>query len=197
MIGWFPGPETDRGVNGNVTRRTQSGRCNHGRPRDCRVAREARPDGRICAERGNGAVARAREDQPEKPLGGIAISRGGTPLSLRIVRLFAMLEPGKARVTRRRFERRTLRARRPASRCKGISPDLGRFPRCLHGGCHGCFVYVFYYPFGKRSSRRRCLRSPARCLPGVRRRSCEFRRAARHGPRYASLLRLSLPLRSF
>src|SRR5690606_11584368 len=96
-------PETDRGVNGNVTRRTQSGRCNHGRPRDCRVARDAHPDGRICAERGNGAFAPRLDDQPEKPLGGVAISRGWTPLSLRIVRLFAMPEPGKARVPRRRF----------------------------------------------------------------------------------------------
>lgn len=84
-----------------------------------------------------GATGQSRTAERKSHWGGNTISRGRTPLSLRIVRSFVLpTNPGKARRTRRSCSKTTTcePGDLPST---GMVPTLGRFPRCQHGGCRG------------------------------------------------------------
>ena len=74
-----------------MTERTQAGRSHHSRPRDCRAVRVSRPVSRPFRRQLPMAVAgEAGTGCRKSHWRGIMISRGWTPLILRIVRLFMM-----------------------------------------------------------------------------------------------------------
>jgi hypothetical protein len=97
------------GVNGNATGRTQTGRPYRSRPRDCRTVRVRHPGKPMLPDCPH---SRRRKGRPNRKShwSGITISRGRTPLNLRIVHLFVISadcghaiwrkNSGKARRTR-------------------------------------------------------------------------------------------------
>lgn len=118
---------------------------------------------------------------------GITISRGWTPLNLRIVHLFVMpvdrghaiwrKNSGKARRTRScplrvrgTVSQETCHPQGPHLR-KGFARSRERYSRCQHGGCYG-----FIIPFPERSVLHRRERRFAWC-----RGSLHVRRALRPG----------------
>jgi len=119
-----------------VTRRTQAGGLHHSRPRDCRAVRVFRPAFRLPRRR-PASCGRARWNRCRKSHWKcIVISRGRTPLFLRIVRLFTRCSrEGEADPLARSgatgngcpYRGRQLRARRPAIRA-GHSAQLGVLP---------------------------------------------------------------------
>ena len=133
-IGWFPDRRFGSGVNGNVKGWTQAGHSYRSRPRDCRTVRVRHP-GKPVFRTGRLTRPRNFQAQPEKPLESITISRGRTPLCLRIVHLFVMPvdcghairreTSGKARRTRSRPEARGT-VSQETCHPQGIVPDPGR-----------------------------------------------------------------------
>lgn len=115
------------GANGNAKGWTQAGHPHRSRPRDCRTVRVRQParkrmgdDAAWCGRRTSGIM-------PEKPLKSVTISRGGTPLLLRIVRLFVKAPSGRrggsvrAFLARGAVSQETCRPRRASARPKGAS----------------------------------------------------------------------------
>lgn len=153
-IGWFPTAANRPGREGNVTRWTQIGRRNHGRPRDCRVARNDRPMEPTACGAAWCHPGKAPENHRkshwalcDKPGLDASISTNRPPFA-KPAREGESVPPVPWHLTPR--------ARKPAIRQRACRPIRGAFPLCLNGGCHGAIHII---PLAPGRSGRGCVRA--------------------------------------
>jgi hypothetical protein len=88
-----------------------------------------------------GATGLSKTAKRKSHWGGDTISRGRTPLSLRIVRSFVSpAKPWEGEENPTAFKATTCEPGDLPS--TGMVPTLGSFPRCQHGGCRGDVLHL-------------------------------------------------------